>query len=66
MLALPSGYAANEVEKQMLVFLVALPPVGGLSRDVWRLGYSACGVQALLAVLLSFLLLCALMGSSRQ
>ena len=33
MLALPSGYAANEVEKRMLVFLVAWPPVGGFAES---------------------------------
>ena len=57
LLALPSGYAANEVEKRMLVFLVAWPPVGGFfPRIVWRLGYSACGVQGLLVTpLMSFL-----------
>ena len=31
--ALPSGYAANEVKKRMLMVLVAFPPVGGLAES---------------------------------
>ena len=41
LMALPSGYAVDEVEKRVLVSLVAWPPVGGCYRE--PSGISVCG-----------------------